>query len=1368
MKNKRLLLPLVLLLALAVALFVYLSRKPASSVVYEAELLKNGSFELSDEEGFPDNWLVEAYVPGHTASSFDLVEGQTGQGIKITNYSPNDARYFQTVKVSPNTTYLFSGYVKAQAEGGRGANLSIADVYAFSTAVFETEGGWQRVEFYGQTGPKQTDVTLFARLGGYSGEATGFAEFDNLSLMAVKGAPEGAIVQSWDKEAESSDTGDSAFGSRAPLLLLVMAVFTVLMAFLARFAQRLEGFEINEKSDQRAWLLLCLLLLVALFSRLFVMVNFSGFPVDVSAFRAWANDMARVGPGQFYLQPGHRDYPPGYMLLLWPLGLMGQALGTGATELLVKLPALLSDLGITVLLFVIAKKWTNGYAALALSALYAINPLTYLAGSAWGQVDSLPSLLLLVAVLMIMRRRWKIALPVYVLSVLMKPQALMVGPLGLLALVMDFVWHKEDTKAQIKEVLLGACLSVLLALAVALPFFNEQNGFAWLFSLYGNTMSYYHYATVNATNLHFLFGQNWVTITAAAPFLLRLIGAMILVLPTALYLIKQKDLKKLENLLSLLSMVLALCVFIPMSLQTVGIFLMLAVFALVFAMYLRGQTHDNLPLLAGILLTGFSVLGTMMHERYLFLAVALLTLAYIKKRDWRILLLLLLITALCFLNTGVALDRGLRIGGSEGNLDAPGAGLISDSAFMEYGLSALSLLITALCIHLGFALCGKDAKVLGFAPAIKVETLKPSLRFAFIEKKEPVRFDRKDAALILAVTLLYALLAFINLGATKAPQTPWMSAVTFENGAQESEVTLDLGEERDFKLLFYAGVHYQDSTFSVETSKDGEHFETYPFQVLEGDLFNWRYLSHPYQNAKGETVYDSLPRELTGRYVRISGIKNQLTLLEVIAQDSLTGQTIPFVSSTKGAEALIDEPELFEGPPSWYNSMYFDEIYHARSAYEQRNGILGIEPNVVYESSHPPLGKVLMTLSTFIFGMTPFGWRFAGALAGVLMLPGLYLLGKQLTRKRIMGLLAAGLFALDFMHFTQTRIATIDSFPTLFIIFAYFFMLRYISLDFVRVSLKKQLVPLFFSGLFMGLAIASKWTGMYAGAGLAVLFFISLIQNLMRAQLLKKANEEELDTLLEEKETAQAFGQAWPKTALLTCLYCLLFFIAIPALIYYLSYIPVYMSSSGGLTLEKVVLNNIGMFNYHSRPGLGADHPWASPWYSWPIIKKPMYFYSGGNKNGTASVIWSFGNPLIWWGGLLALVLTFLQTIKNRLDLARDLHLANERGLPAPAFDHRPQFLLIAFLAQYAPWILVPRGTYIYHYFPSVPFIILCMVLMVDYLYQKSPRAAEILHITLIVVAAGFFIAFFPYISGIRVSTEWLSAVRFIKNWLHF
>lgn len=76
-----------------------------------------------------------------------------------------------------------------------------------------------------------------------------------------------------------------------------------------------------------------------------------------------------------------------------------------------------------------------------------------------------------------------------------------------------------------------------------------------------------------------------------------------------------------------------------------------------------------------------------------------------------------------------------------------------------------------------------------------------------------------------------------------------------------------------------------------------------------------------------------------------------------------------------------------------------------------------------------PLGKVIMSLGIAIFGMVPFGWRVMGALAGILMLPAMYLLGKQLTKKSSFAFAAALMLALDCQHFTQTRIATIDSYP---------------------------------------------------------------------------------------------------------------------------------------------------------------------------------------------------------------------------------------------------------------------------------------------------------------------------------------------------
>lgn len=183
------------------------------------------------------------------------------------------------------------------------------------------------------------------------------------------------------------------------------------------------------------------------------------------------------------------------------------------------------------------------------------------------------------------------------------------------------------------------------------------------------------------------------------------------------------------------------------------------------------------------------------------------------------------------------------------------------------------------------------------------------------------------------------------------------------------------------------------------------------------------------------------------------------------------------------ANNIFDEQDTLKGLPSWWNSTYFDEIYHARTAYEHLHG------TTPYETSHPPLGKVIMSLGIAIFGMVPFGWRVMGALAGILMLPAMYLLGKQLTKKSSFAFAAALMLALDCQHFTQTRIATIDSYPVLFILFSWLFMLRFMQRDIVRLPVKKLLPDLALSGLFMGLGIASKWIGVYSGAGLAVAFF---------------------------------------------------------------------------------------------------------------------------------------------------------------------------------------------------------------------------------------------------------------------------------------
>ena len=134
---------------------------------------------------------------------------------------------------------------------------------------------------------------------------------------------------------------------------------------------------------------------------------------------------------------------------------------------------------------------------------------------------------------------------------------------------------------------------------------------------------------------------------------------------------------------------------------------------------------------------------------------------------------------------------------------------------------------------------------------------------------------------------------------------------------------------------------------------------------------------------------------------------------------------------------LHDERKTVPNRESYYNSTYFDEIYHARTAYEFINS------EHVYEWTHPPLGKVFIAMGIKMFGMNPFGWRITGTVFGILMLFFIYIFVKKMTNQTWLSAISTLVFAFDFMHFTQTRIATIDVYVTFFIILMYLFMYIY-------------------------------------------------------------------------------------------------------------------------------------------------------------------------------------------------------------------------------------------------------------------------------------------------------------------------------------
>ncbi len=326
----------------------------------------------------------------------------------------------------------------------------------------------------------------------------------------------------------------------------------------------------------------------------------------------------------------------------------------------------------------------------------------------------------------------------------------------------------------------------------------------------------------------------------------------------------------------------------------------------------------------------------------------------------------------------------------------------------------------------------------------------------------------------------------------------------------------------------------------------------------------------------------------------------------------------------------------------------------------------------------------------------------------------------------------------------------------LFIILSYLFMLRFMQRDIVLQPMKKLLPDLAFCGFFMGCGVASKWIGVYAGIGLAVLFFWTCLRHLKLANEARALEDNDPDGELHYRS-----ANAWRRVITL-CLWCLLFFVLVPVIIYLVSYIPYFAYAHKvnlAVYIAMVWKAQEGMLNYHATPGLGMDHPFYSPWYEWPLIQRPMYYAMASfTPEGYSFSIFCFGNPAVWLVGLAGMAVTLAVWFKRHCYVLEGnsavLHWYSTKWSVEPAF------VLIGLLAQFLPWVLVPRGTYIYHYFASIPFLILGTVLMFYWLCQKAPRVGRILLIAYLILSVLFFVAYYPYASGVLTPEWWLDFMK--------
>lgn len=561
------------------------------------------------------------------------------------------------------------------------------------------------------------------------------------------------------------------------------------------------------------------------------------------------------------------------------------------------------------------------------------------------------------------------------------------------------------------------------------------------------------------------------------------------------------------------------------------------------------------------------------------------------------------------------------------------------------------------------------------------------------------------------LTIIYAVISFWQLGSTTFPTTTWQPAV------EKQEIVLNFGKIEKFDAIYtiYGEGDNNSNPQSYQIGTQDIHL------FGSNDLQQWQEITvlkqgniYTYSIQEGYWEY---------QYIKLVTTNKNNSLTEIgfrnLAHSNFLPVTIlqdEYKNTKYPAKMLIDEQDKLVLSPTYYNQAYFDEIYHVRNAWEIANR------QYMYASVHPLLGTNIIALSIHLFGMHPFAWRLPGAIASVLMLPVLYGILKHLLKRDYLSLIGPFLLAADFMHITTARIATLEPFSILFILCSFYWMLKYCRSNFYTLPMWKGILYLFLSGIFMGLSIATKWTGCYAAIGLAIMLFTNWIQCFLEYK--------------KDKETHQQFF----KILLTTMLSCILFFIIIPIVIYCISYIPDKIFRNEPWTIANVWKQAQQMYHYHVN--LNATHPYQSTWFQWILDLRPMWYYVG-TKGNVFHTISCFSNPLLTWIGLPAILFTTYRALCKK--------------------DIVGWYIVVGYFSGLLPWIIyVQRIVFAYHFYPTSLFTIIAIVYCINLL---NNRKMSIVVPAYLAAYLALFILFLPVITGFGTSQQFARFLAWLPGW---
>ena len=453
--------------------------------------------------------------------------------------------------------------------------------------------------------------------------------------------------------------------------------------------------------------------------------------------------------------------------------------------------------------------------------------------------------------------------------------------------------------------------------------------------------------------------------------------------------------------------------------------------------------------------------------------------------------------------------------------------------------------------------------------------------------------------------------------------------------------------------------------------------------------------------------------------------------------------------------ALIRLPYL--GQPK---AIIFDETYYVkdslsllnfgyeRKVIENADAALLASDGINYQSIftdaasyvvHPPVGKWIIASGESIFGATPFGWRIAVAILGILSVLLTARIARRLTNSNAIGTIAGLLLALDGLHIAMSRTALLDTSLSFFVLTAFGFLI----IDRDQANSGATKIWRLAMVLALGLACATKWSGLYFAAAFGILMLVWDYER--RSKNLERIT-------------------SWLTKDFLPAL-----LMPILALGVYIASWYGWLTTSGGWnrnwaagettkswlpeTLASLLHYHQEMLSFHTN--LVTPHSYSASAWLWPLMIRPTsFFYETQSTCGSASCsqeVIPLGNPLIWWGGIIAIGFIFYFAVARR----------HSAGLP----------IAVAFAAGWVPWLFFPERTvFTFYSVAFIPYTVMALALTLYLVSQKVTSSRPVVLrwpiATFIVFTAALTIFFYPILTGHSISNEMWQLRMWLPSWV--